>query len=85
MRHKYAVGQIVDLIPSPRLSNRPSGPCEVLLRLPYEGHRLQYRVQSLAENNQRVVNEEDMRPSAAPADSARDAATHFARIPVLRR
>lgn len=85
MRHKYAVGQMVDLIPSPRLSNRPSGPCEILLQLPFEGHRLQYRVQSTAESYQRVVNEEDMRPSTAAADSAREAQTHFARIPVLRR
>lgn len=85
MRHKYAVGQIVEIIPAPRLSNRPSGPCEVLLQLPFEGHRLQYRVQSLAENNQRVINEEDLRSSPAVADGTREAPSPFARIPVLRR
>ncbi|KKB11152.1 hypothetical protein VE25_14120 [Devosia geojensis] len=85
MRHKYAVGQMVDLIPSPRLSNRPSGLCEVLVQLPFEGSRLQYRVQSLAENNQRVVNEEDLRPSTASTGRAEEATPPFARIPVLRR
>jgi hypothetical protein len=85
MRHKYAVGQMVDLVPAPRLSNRPSGPCEVLVQLPFEGNRLQYRVQSLAENNQRVVNEEDLRPSMASSGRADEAAPPFAGIPVLRR
>jgi hypothetical protein len=63
MQHKYQIGQIVDLISAPQHSNRPSGPCRILLRLPFERARLQYRVQSMAEKNQRVVFEEDLRPS----------------------
>lgn len=63
MHHKYITGQMVELISAPRLSNRPSGLCRILVRLPFEGARLQYRIQSLAEQNQRVVDEDDLRPS----------------------
>jgi hypothetical protein len=83
MQHKYKVDQIVDIISAPRLSNRPSGPCRVLVRLPFEGDRLQYRVQSLAEKNQRVVNEEDLQPSKAH-DDAQEAEAHFAPLRVVR-
>jgi hypothetical protein len=85
MRHKYAVGQMVELISAPRLSNRPSGLCRILVRLPFEGPRLQYRVQSLAEQNQRVVNEDDLRPAKAITEKAENAKSVFSVIPVAPR
>jgi hypothetical protein len=42
----------------------------VLARLPFEGNELQYRVQAVAERNQRIVSERDLRPAAGRADSA---------------
>lgn len=70
MQHKYTVGQMVDLTPSPRLSNRPSGPCLIKSCLPFEGRSLQYRVQSRRESVERVVSEADLRPSTAAAQAA---------------
>lgn len=83
MRHKYDVDQVIDLISAPRLSNRPPGPCRILHRLPFEGDRLQYRVQSLSERNQRVVNEDDMRLSKAH-DDVREAESYFDLVRTVR-
>lgn len=84
MRHKYEVGQMVDLISAPNLSNRPSGPCRIVLRLPFEGERLQYRVQSLAERNQRVVYEDDLRPCTDQAPGLK-AKSLFSSVRAVRR
>lgn len=83
MAHKYAVDQMVDLAPS---YNRPAGLCRIVQRVPDEGRgrRLQYRVQSLTEKTQRVVDEEDLRPSDAP-NAVAQAASHFSPIPIARR
>lgn len=85
MRHKYAVGQMVDLISAPGVSNRPSGPCRILVAMPFEGRQLQYRVQAEAEKMQRVVNEIDLRPSDAVARIADVAEAAFASIAIIRR
>src|SRR6185437_15143572 len=45
MQHKFALGQMVELVSAPTLSNKPTGPCRVVMRLPFEGRRLQYRIQ----------------------------------------
>jgi hypothetical protein len=47
--------------------------------------RLQYRVQSLAEQNQRVVNEDDLRPAKAITEKAENAKSVFSVIPVAPR
>jgi hypothetical protein len=65
VQHKYAVGQMVELVAAPRQSNRPSGPCRVLTCMPVERGPLQYRIQSDGESIQRVVSEADLRPSDA--------------------
>jgi len=65
MSHRYKVGEMLDLRSAPRLSNRPSGPCEVVTCLPHENGPVLYRVKSLGENNERVVEEGDLSPSAA--------------------
>lgn len=85
MRHKYAVGQMVDLISAPGVSNRPSGPCRILVAMPFEGRHLQYRVQADAEKMQRVVNETDLRPSDAVARVAEEARAVFTSIAITRR
>lgn len=64
MSHRYKVGQMLDLRSAPRHSNRPSGPCEVVSCLPHEKGPVLYRVKSLGENNERVVEEVDLSPSA---------------------
>jgi hypothetical protein len=64
MTHRYAIGQMLDLRPAPRLSNRPAGPCEVIARLPHESGPVLYRVKSLREASERVVDEIDLTPSA---------------------
>jgi hypothetical protein len=58
--HKYAVGQALDLLPNRGSSTRKAGTCTIISRLPYEGHAIQYRVQSANESYQRIVNETDL-------------------------
>jgi hypothetical protein len=58
--HKYAVGQVLDLLPSGQ-SSRRAGECKIVAILPFEGHAVQYRVQSLVESHQRIVSETDLR------------------------
>jgi hypothetical protein len=61
MTHKFAIGQILNLLPSRTQSARQSSQCEILHLLPFEGHSVQYRVQSLIEKHQRIVSEGDLR------------------------
>jgi len=63
MQHRYNVGQMLDLRSAARRSNRPAGPCEVLFCLPHDNGPMLYRVKSLGENNERVVDEIDLSPS----------------------
>lgn len=65
MSHRYKVGQMLELRSSPTFSNRPAGPCEVLSCLPHDSGPVLYRVQSLNERNERVVDEIDLTPSSA--------------------
>lgn len=85
MQHRYLVGETVELISAPRQSNRPSGLCRILARLPYEGKRLQYRVQSLAEQNQRIVDEDDLRPASGPSIPVPDKGDSVFSIAVSKR
>ena len=59
--HKYIVGQTLDLLPSHGSSSRRAGECKIVSLLPYEGHMIQYKVQSSVESHQRIVSENDLR------------------------
>ena len=61
MQHKYQIGQQLDLLPSYGSSNRRAGGCKIVSLLPFEGAKLQYRVQSNLESHQRIVSEADLR------------------------
>ncbi|ODT65907.1 MAG: hypothetical protein ABS75_29620 [Pelagibacterium sp. SCN 63-23] len=63
MLHRYKVGQMLELRSAPKHSNRLSGPCEVISCLPHDRGPVLYRVKSLNENNERVVEEGDLSPS----------------------
>lgn len=63
--HKYVVGQVLDLLPNRGASSRKAGECKIVSLLPYEGHAIQYRVQSLSESHQRIVSENDLRLAAS--------------------
>ncbi len=65
MMHRYQVGQILEMRSSPHTSNRPAGPCEVLFCLPHERGPVLYRVKSLNEKTERVVDEIDLTLSEA--------------------
>lgn len=62
--HKYIVGQTLDLLPSHGSSSRRAGQCKIVSLLPYEGHAIQYKVQSTVESYQRIVSETDLREPA---------------------
>jgi hypothetical protein len=62
--HKYQIGQVLDLLPNRGASSRKAGECRIVALLPYEGHAVQYRVQSSSESHQRIVSENDLRLSA---------------------
>ncbi|SFV30145.1 hypothetical protein SAMN05216456_0925 [Devosia crocina] len=80
MSHRYIIGQMLELRSAPRHSNRPSGPCEVISRLPHENGPVLYRVRSQGESIERVVEEGDLSPSDArkPAESERATAFSIA-------
>lgn len=59
--HKYIVGQQLDLLPMHGSSSRRAGQCTIINLMPYEGHAIQYRVQSSVESYQRIVSENDLR------------------------
>jgi len=59
--HKYKVGQTLDLLPNRGSSNRRAGGCKIVALLPYEGHAVQYKVQSLTESHLRIVSENDLK------------------------
>ena len=63
MTHRYKAGQMLELRASPRVSNRPAGPCEVIFCMPHDRGPILYRVKSLSENTERVVDEVDLAPS----------------------
>ena len=87
MSHLYKIGQLLELRSAPRLSNRPAGTCEVIACLPHEKGPVLYRVQSLNERNERVVEETDLVPSTAArsADDSVDGESGSISIAVSRR
>ena len=47
--------------PATAARSRRAGECKIIALLPYEGHTVQYKVQSLVESHQRIVAETDLR------------------------
>jgi hypothetical protein len=73
MTHLYKVGQVLELRAAPRTSNRRAGAYEVIFCLPHEGGPVLYRVRSIDQNGERVVDQNDLSPSdAVKSDSAAD-------------
>ena len=64
--HKYQVGQQLELLPNRGMSSRRAGECKIVALLPFEGHAVQYRVQSAQESHQRIVSENDLRVPGEP-------------------
>lgn len=84
MVHRYRIGQMLEMRSSPRTSNRPAGPCEVLFCLPHDRGPVLYRVKSRGENNDRIVDELDLAPSTTPRAEPDDRPAQFT-IAVSRR
>ena len=61
-RHKFAVGQIVNLRPSPGDRAIPPGRYKVQRQLPSETWDLQYRVKHAVDGHERVVLESQLSP-----------------------
>lgn len=86
MQHRYQVGQILELRSAPRLSNRPAGLCEVLACLPHESGPVLYRVQSINERNERVVQESDLAATSKTAEPTQaEDKSLFTGIAITRR
>lgn len=84
MPHRFKVGQMLDLRSAPQRSNRPAGPCEVVFCLPHDKGPILYRVKSLGENNERVVDETDLSPSAIARTALAEGESFFS-IAVAKR
>lgn len=84
MLHRFKTGQMLNLRPAPRQSNRPSGLCEVISCLPHEKGPVLYRVRSRRETIERVVDEVDLSPSDVVKADVFGAETAF-KIAVVRR
>lgn len=65
MQHRFKVGDMLDMRTDLRRSNRPAGTCEVITCLPHESGPLKYRVKSVNERNERVMEEADLTPSSS--------------------
>jgi len=59
-RHKFAVGQTVDLLPGTGNGNIPRGRYKVQRQLPSETRDLQYRVKHAVDGHERVVLESQL-------------------------
>lgn len=84
MRHRYAVGQTLDMLPAHRMYARETGPCEVMACLPHDRGPLLYRVKSLESGSLRVIEETDLTPSQSVRAAETTAETPF-RIAITRR
>lgn len=64
MKHRYRVGQMLEMRIGARQGSGPAGTCEVLFCLPHDDGPLLYRVKPLSDNRERVVAEGDLWPSS---------------------
>ena len=60
-KHKYGVGETVVFRPMRVTYGAPALPCKVVRLLPSDGVDLQYRVKAIAEGQERVVRESELR------------------------
>lgn len=65
-RHKYTVGQQVEFLPGPLDKNVTRGIYTVQRLMPSDTGIVQYRVKHISDTHERVVNEGQLSPSAAP-------------------
>ncbi len=66
-RHKFKVGQTVNLMPNRLERHVPGGAYVIQRQLPDEGRDLQYRVKNVQDGHERVVNEGQLRTAEALA------------------
>lgn len=85
MTHRYAVGQILEMRASPRTSTRVAGPCEVIFRLPHDRGPVLYRVRSLNETVERIVDEIDLTLSKVEKSDDETTSTPFSIAVTPRR
>jgi hypothetical protein len=85
VNHRYAVGQMLELRSAPLRSNRQSGTCEVIACLPTDAGPALYRVKSLSENYERVVEEIELSPSGSVKDEAFEVSESFFNIAIKKR
>jgi|APTNR8051073442_1049403.scaffolds.fasta_scaffold09215_3 hypothetical protein len=62
-KHRYAVGEIVDYRPGFAAGAGAQGAYEVVRQLPAENAVNQYHIKSTRDGHQRVVREDQLRPS----------------------
>jgi hypothetical protein len=60
-KHKYGVGETVVFRPMRMSFGPPSVACTVVRHLPSDGTDLQYRVKAIAEGQERVVRESELK------------------------
>jgi len=56
-RHKFAVGQVIDLVFDPRNGNVPRGRYKIQRLFPSDSGPLQYRVKHMEDGHERVIAE----------------------------
>ena len=56
-RHKFAVGQVVDLLYDPRNANVPRGRYKIQRLFPTDSGPPQYRVKHMEDGHERVITE----------------------------
>lgn len=61
--HKFAVGQMVEFLPSSRDYNIPSGRYKIERLLPVEHRAFQYRVKHMGDGHERTAFEDQLAPS----------------------
>ena len=84
MKHRYNVGQVLDLRFAQHNANRTPGPCEVVSCMPHDRGPLLYRVRSMGQTRESVVDEVDLSPSNAVRPT-RATADHVFSIAVTKR
>ena len=59
--YAFKVGQMVDYVPTMRLTNKARGPYQITQRMPVsEDGEFKYRIKSPHEPHERVANESDL-------------------------
>ena len=68
--HKFAIGQKLDFLPNPSTRSIPRGAYTVIRQLPNDSPDREYRVKSVLDGHERVMQESQFvaSPRTAPAD-----------------